>query len=158
MDNRWLMAGIVLVGVPLVIIGYIVLTERVLRLLPATRRDGIRPWLWLAPALLFVGVFLIYPTIRTVVISFMDARSENFIGIENYVEFFGNDRNCTVFINNLLWIVFFTLMGALNLYVAYNFAESVWVNFKLYGRIGLTLLFALAQGAWLASKIQPENP
>jgi intracellular septation protein len=52
------------------------------------------------------------------------------------------------------WVVYFLLMGALNLYVAYNFEESVWVNFKLYGTIGLTLLFALAQGFWLASKMQ----
>ena len=55
------------------------------------------------------------------------------------------------------WIVYFMVMGALNLYVAYNFAESVWVNFKLYGTIGLTLLFALAQGLWLASKMQTEG-
>jgi intracellular septation protein len=55
------------------------------------------------------------------------------------------------------WIVWFAAMGALNLYVAYNFAESVWVNFKLYGSIGLTLVFALAQGVWLASKMQPER-
>ena len=52
------------------------------------------------------------------------------------------------------WVVYFLVMGALNLYVAYNFEESVWVNFKLYGTIGLTLLFALAQGFWLASKMQ----
>jgi intracellular septation protein len=55
------------------------------------------------------------------------------------------------------WVVYFIAMGALNLYVAYNFAESIWVNFKLYGTIGLTLLFALAQGFWLASKMQTEN-
>ena len=52
------------------------------------------------------------------------------------------------------WVVYFLVMGALNLYVAYNFEESVWVNFKLYGTIGLTILFALAQGFWLASKMQ----
>jgi intracellular septation protein len=52
------------------------------------------------------------------------------------------------------WIVYFLIMGALNLYVAYSFEESVWVNFKMYGTIGLTLLFALAQGFWLATKMQ----
>jgi len=52
------------------------------------------------------------------------------------------------------WIIYFLVMGCLNLYVAYNFEESVWVNFKLYGTIGLTVLFALAQGFWLASKMQ----
>ena len=55
------------------------------------------------------------------------------------------------------WIVYFVAMGALNLYVAYNFPEHIWVNFKLYGTIGLTLLFALGQGFWLASKMQPEG-
>ena len=55
------------------------------------------------------------------------------------------------------WIVYFLAMGALNLYVAYNFPENVWVNFKMYGTIGLTLLFALGQGFWLASKMQTET-
>jgi intracellular septation protein len=54
------------------------------------------------------------------------------------------------------WIVFFVALGALNLYVAYNFAESVWVNFKLFGMLGLTLVFALAQAFWLASKAEPK--
>jgi alpha-glucoside transport system permease protein len=136
MENRWLMAGIVLVGVPLVIIGYIVLTERILRLVPANRRDGIRPWLWLAPALLFVGIFLIYPTIRTVIISFMDARSENFIGIDNYTEFFGNDRNWTVFINNLLWIVFFTLLT-----VVFGLLIAVLTDRVRYEAVAKALIF-----------------
>jgi intracellular septation protein len=52
------------------------------------------------------------------------------------------------------WIVFFAALGALNLYVAWNFTENVWVNFKLFGMLGLTLVFALAQGFWLASKAQ----
>jgi alpha-glucoside transport system permease protein len=136
MENRWLMAAIVLVGVPLVIIGYIVLTERVLRLLPAARRDGVRPWLWLAPALIFVGVFLIYPTIRTVILSFMDARSENFIGLDNYVEFFGNDRNWTVFINNLLWIVFFTLLT-----VVFGLLIAVLTDRVRYESVAKALIF-----------------
>jgi intracellular septation protein len=55
------------------------------------------------------------------------------------------------------WIVYFLVMGTLNLYVAYNFAEEVWVNFKLYGTIGLTVLFALGQGFWLASKMPTES-
>jgi intracellular septation protein len=56
------------------------------------------------------------------------------------------------------WIVYFLIMGSLNLYVAYNFEENVWVNFKMYGTIGLTLLFALGQGFWLASKMPTESP
>jgi intracellular septation protein len=55
---------------------------------------------------------------------------------------------------NLMWIVFFVVCGALNLYVAFNFSESTWVNFKLFGLLGLTLAFALLQGVWLARKAE----
>lgn len=53
---------------------------------------------------------------------------------------------------NLGWVVFFVVMGAANLYVARNYSEATWVNFKLFGVLGLTLVFVLAQGAWIASK------
>lgn len=52
------------------------------------------------------------------------------------------------------WIAFFLALGALNLYVAYNFSENTWVNFKLFGTLGLTLAFAAPQVFWLASKAQ----
>jgi intracellular septation protein len=58
---------------------------------------------------------------------------------------------------NWAWIVFFVLLGAINLYVAFNFSEDVWVNFKLFGMLGLTLVFALAQGVWLASKMPASS-
>jgi intracellular septation protein len=53
---------------------------------------------------------------------------------------------------NIMWVVFFVVVGAINLYVAFNFSESAWVNFKLFGLMGLTLAFALAQGVWLSRK------
>ena len=59
---------------------------------------------------------------------------------------------------NWAWALFFSVVGAVNLYVAYNFPEAVWVNFKLFGVLGLTLAFALAQGVWLASKVQSDQP
>ena len=57
---------------------------------------------------------------------------------------------------NFAWIAFFTLMGLLNLYVAYSFDTSTWVNFKLFGGIGLMLLFTLGQGIYLSRHIKPE--
>jgi intracellular septation protein len=53
---------------------------------------------------------------------------------------------------NLMWVGFFVLAGAANLYVAYHYDEATWVNFKLFGLMGLTLVFALAQGVWIARK------
>ena len=54
---------------------------------------------------------------------------------------------------NRSWIAFFIFSGAVNIYVAYNFAENIWVNFKLFGLLGLTLLFAIGQAFYLARHI-----
>jgi intracellular septation protein len=53
---------------------------------------------------------------------------------------------------NWMWIGFFALMGAANLVVFRTFDESTWVNFKLWGMLGLTLAFILLQGLWLTAK------
>lgn len=58
---------------------------------------------------------------------------------------------------NLAWTGFFLFLGAINVYVMKSFALDVWVNFKFYGVIGLTLVFALGQGLWLASKTQIDT-
>ena len=50
---------------------------------------------------------------------------------------------------NFAWVAFFGLMGLANIFVAYTFSTDTWVNFKLFGGIGLTLLFTLAQGIYL---------
>jgi intracellular septation protein len=47
-------------------------------------------------------------------------------------------------------------MGALNLWVAYSFATPTWVNFKLFGIMGLLLLFALGQGLYLSRHMRDE--
>jgi intracellular septation protein len=59
---------------------------------------------------------------------------------------------------NLAWVLFFFAMGVLNLYVAYNFSEETWVNFKLFGFLGLTLAFMLAQGFYLARHMETDGP
>ena len=46
---------------------------------------------------------------------------------------------------NLVWVLFFIGAGLLNIYVAYNFSEATWVNFKVFGLMGLAIAFALAQ-------------
>ena len=51
---------------------------------------------------------------------------------------------------NFAWVIFFLAMGLLNLYVVYSFDTDTWVNFKLFGLMGLTLLFVLGQALYLA--------
>ncbi len=51
------------------------------------------------------------------------------------------------------WAAFFTVMGVLNLYVAFNFPTDTWVNFKLFGGMGLMLVFAVLQALMLAKHV-----
>jgi intracellular septation protein len=55
------------------------------------------------------------------------------------------------------WIAFFAFMGVLNLYVAYGYSTDTWVNFKLFGGIGLMLAFVLAQSIFLARHIDEKK-
>jgi len=55
---------------------------------------------------------------------------------------------------NWSWVAFFGFMGAANLYVAYNYSTDLWVNFKLFGGIGLMIAFVVAQSLVLAKYLQ----
>lgn len=62
---------------------------------------------------------------------------------------------------NLSWVIFFTTMGAANLYVIYNYDTNTWVNFKLFGILGLTVVFVIAQAVYLTKHVdtdqEPQN-
>ena len=58
---------------------------------------------------------------------------------------------------NASWIGFFALMGAANLFVAYTFSTDAWVNFKLFGGMGLMLAFVVAQSLLLARHIEEDG-
>lgn len=51
---------------------------------------------------------------------------------------------------NLAWVAFFIVMGVLNLFVAYTFSTEIWVDYKLFGGIGLMVLFTIGQALWLS--------
>jgi intracellular septation protein len=57
---------------------------------------------------------------------------------------------------NLSWIAFFAVMGVLNLYVAFNFSTDAWVNFKLFGGMGLMLVFVVLQAFMLSRYIDEK--
>jgi intracellular septation protein len=58
---------------------------------------------------------------------------------------------------NWSWVGFFLFMGALNLYVAYNYSTDLWVNFKLFGGMGLMLVFVVAQALFLARHVENKQ-
>ena len=58
---------------------------------------------------------------------------------------------------NFSWVAFFTFMGILNLVIAFNFSTDVWVNFKLFGGMGLLLVFVLIQVMLLSKFVEEEK-
>ncbi|APZ42872.1 septation protein A [Acidihalobacter ferrooxydans] len=55
---------------------------------------------------------------------------------------------------NIGWVVFFFVSGALNIWVAYQFSQEIWVDFKLFGLLGLSVVFIIAQAFYLARFMQ----
>lgn len=58
---------------------------------------------------------------------------------------------------NVVWVLFFVGAGILNIYVAYNFEQATWVNFKVFGLMALTFVFMLGQTLWIANLIGDED-
>lgn len=136
MDSRLLMVVAVCVGVPVVLIGYLVLTELVLRFVPDRMKVRIRPWLWLAPALLFLLVFLVYPTIGTIIRSFQNRAGTEFIGLDNYIWFFSSDSTLSALKNNVLWLILLPVMT-----VGLGLVVAVLADRVRYESIAKSLIF-----------------
>ena len=82
--------------------------DNLVSLLPVRMREGVRPFVFVGPALVIITVYLLYPAVDTIIRSFQDARSVNFIGLENYKFIFTDPSMLIVLRNNLLWLVFVT--------------------------------------------------
>jgi alpha-glucoside transport system permease protein len=110
MSDRLILAAVVVVGVPLALVGYITLVEALLGTLAPRRRSAVRPWLWLAPALLFLLTFLVYPVFNTLYLSVLGRDSDRFVGLANYQYVFTDGTMLMALRNNALWLIFFTLL------------------------------------------------
>jgi alpha-glucoside transport system permease protein len=101
-------AALAVLAVPAVLVAYILFTEAVVSRLPRRTGPRVRPWLWLLPALAFVTVFLLYPTIATTFRSFYGRNENAFVGLENYVDFFTRADTLVALRNNVIWVVVLT--------------------------------------------------
>ncbi len=111
MDPKIIQFAIVLVFVPAAVIGYILLIERVLGFVPGKQQPRLRPWLWLAPAFLFLTIFLIYPMVQTVIRSLSDKLGTAFVGLANYQYIFTNGDSLASLRNSLIWLVLLTVLA-----------------------------------------------
>ncbi|WP_249213879.1 carbohydrate ABC transporter permease [Synechocystis sp. PCC 7338] len=90
------------------VIGLFYLANYAINALPKPWNQRILPWIYVAPALLFLSAYLVLPTLETIYLSFFDGRSKNFVGLENYVFAFTDHTMLVAFRNNLLWLVLVT--------------------------------------------------
>ncbi|UCG24871.1 MAG: sugar ABC transporter permease [Chloroflexota bacterium] len=106
--NKALVAVVaIIVGVGGVWVLYLAF-DNLVSLLPERQREGVRPFVFVGPALLILTLYLVYPAVETTYRSFFDARSENFIGLDNYLFVFTDSNMLIALRNNLLWLIFVT--------------------------------------------------
>jgi alpha-glucoside transport system permease protein len=79
--------------------------NRVIDLFPARYREGVRPYIFVGPALVILSVFLVYPVINTIMLSFQDALGQSFVGVDNYKFVFTNDDMLRAIRNTLGWMI-----------------------------------------------------
>ena len=82
-----------------------------LRQKATNRPGGLLPWLWLLPALFFILMFLVYPVVDTIRLSFMNRDSSAYVGVENYQYVFTSSTTQAALLNNVLWLVLFTVLA-----------------------------------------------
>jgi alpha-glucoside transport system permease protein len=73
--------------------------------LPENLRVRVRPWAFVGPALVFLSLYLVYPAINTVILSFQDKTSDAFVGFDNYAFVFTDEAMLRSIRNTLGWII-----------------------------------------------------
>ena len=94
----------VVAGVAGAVVVYYLL-NKLAELLPGRWEDRVKPYLYLLPAFAAIGLYLIYPTIQTLVYSFANNRSTEYVGFENYTNLLGSSQFRNTLFNTLLWIL-----------------------------------------------------
>lgn len=106
--NKFIVAIVALiVGVGAVWALYLI-TDNLVSLLPETIRESVRPFVFVGPALVILGVYLVYPAVLTLINSFYSADSETFVGLENFIFAFTSPDMQIVLRNNLMWLIVVT--------------------------------------------------
>ncbi len=100
------------------------------------QRERIRPWLFVAPALVILGLYLVYPALQTLVLSFFDSDGDVFVGLSNYERALGDSRFVESIRNNLLWLIFVPGFS-----VVFGLLIAVLADRVSWGNIAKSLIF-----------------
>jgi alpha-glucoside transport system permease protein len=109
--NRLLVVGVaIVVGVGGVFLLYWAM-NRVVDLLPERYREGVRPYIFVGPALVILAVFLVYPVLNTILTSLKDSQGESFVGLDNFRFVFTDESMLRAIRNTFGWIVLVPLFA-----------------------------------------------
>jgi alpha-glucoside transport system permease protein len=89
-------------------------------------KSSVRPWLFLGPALLLLGVYLFYPLFETFRLSFFDATGETFVGLSNYRWVFADQNFLITIRNNFLWLLVVPAAATVFGLIVAVLADRVW--------------------------------
>ena len=78
--------------------------NKLVEMLPQKWEERLKPWAFIGPAVAAIALFLIYPAIRTIVLSFANSTSTAFVGLENYTDLLTSRDFQITLGNTLLWI------------------------------------------------------
>ena len=78
--------------------------NKLAEMLPQKWEERVKPWVFIGPAVAAIGFFLVYPAIRTFILSFANAQSTAWVGFENYSDLLGSEAFRQTLYNTLLWI------------------------------------------------------
>ena len=139
MEQFVLAAGTVIIGV-VGCIGYFFLSNMALDAIYPTRGENaganiirankIRPWLFLLPALLLLGVYLVYPVFVSIYLSFMNSDGKTFVGLANYKWMISDGKFREALVNNLLWLIVVPALSTMFGLLAAALTDRIrWGNF-----------------------------
>lgn len=100
------------------------------------RANAIRPWLFLFPALAALGIYLIYPVLNSIWLSFRDASGREYVGMANYKWLIGDGKFRESMLNNMLWLIVVPALSTLFGLIAAALTDRI-----RWGNIAKALIF-----------------
>jgi alpha-glucoside transport system permease protein len=111
--NRALVVVIALIVGVFGVFGLYYGMDWVINKMPEQYRDRVRPFAFVGPALVILAVFLLYPTINTIILSFKDQKGASWVGLDNYVSVFTNGDTLVALRNSFAWVIVVPLFSVL---------------------------------------------
>jgi len=152
-----LVVGVLVIPVALLL--WLYLGERIVRVLPLKSQEGTRAGIWLVVPVLLGGGILLYPLVQTIVMSFQDSSGEGFVGLSNFAWVLSPDV-LPVLVNNVLWLVVLpivTLVGGLLLAVMADRVKYEWL-IRTVAILPMAISFVAASVIWrLMYAYQPSG-